>query len=299
MTLTHSPHNLHISKIMVASGTNPSTFPLFASLPRELRDQIWRDALPDKVGPALSFYYEGCWLTRRLSEFDDAYDPKVDDDNSLVFEFQHDLLDDIRFEIPLLYVNREARDFAFAWIREQVIEVRPTGQRLGPLFVRPFDPMHDALYIPLDKWDDFLRFREPNDRPPQPELVDRLLFTKSDLTCIAVPIALLRSDVTPLSEIFEHLFHLELLLIILDPQPNTHSADDDLEVRHRWDFESTLGGPFLWNEGLKRFDSEISEYAGEETLYRLIEEASRGLSEWLPYWQIQSFELRPVVAVRR
>lgn len=281
---------------MTAAATNSSTFPLFTSLPGELRDQIWRDALPDKVGPALSFYKEGCWCFRRLSESDEGYDIE-NNENNLNFEFRHDLLDDIRFEIPLVYVNREARDLAFAWIREQGIEIRPRRNRPYPVFVRPFNPMRDALYVALDKWDDFLC--EPDDRLLQPDLFDQLVDTKSDLTHIAVPIALLRSEATSLPEMFRHLFNLKVLLIIVDPQPDLQSADTDVKVQHRWDFESTQGGAFFWNDDRGGFDSANSEYIGDETLYRLIEEVTRGLGEGLANDHIRSFEIRPVVAVRR
>lgn len=236
-------------------------------------------------------------MLRPLSESDEGYDPKHDE-NSLTFEFQHDLLDDIRFEIPLVYVNREARDLALAWIREQGIEIRACGNGPYPVFVRPFDLMRDALYVALDEWDDFLL--EPDDRFFQPDLFDQLVNTKSNLTRIAVPIALLRSDVTSIPEVFRHLLNLKVLLIIVDPQLDLQSADDnDVKVQHRWDFESIEGGAFFWNDDRGRFESGNSEHIGDETLFRLIEEASRGLGDELATDHIRSFEIRPVVAVRR
>lgn len=36
--------------------TMATTFPLFPSLPFELRDQIWRSALPEPAGPTIYFY---------------------------------------------------------------------------------------------------------------------------------------------------------------------------------------------------------------------------------------------------
>lgn len=280
---------------MAAAASNPPTFPLFTSLPRELRDQIWRDALPEKLGPALSFYKKGCWCPRRLSEFDEGYDPE-NDENNLNFEFRHDLLDDIQFEMPLIYVNREARDLAFAWVREKGIWMRPREDRQYPVFVRPFDPMRDALYVALDKWDDFLR--EPDDRLFQPDLFDQLVDTNSDLTRIAVPEALLRSEVASLPEMFRHLFNLKALLIVVDPQPDLQSADNDVKVQHWWGFESIQGGAFFWNDHRGGFDSENGEYIGDEAVYRLMEEATRGLGEGLANDHIRSFEVRPVFAVR-
>ena len=281
---------------MAAATTNCSTFPLFSSLPRELRNQIWRDALPDKVGPALYFYRKGCWCPRRLSKSDEEYDSE-NDENNLNFEFRHDLLDDNQFEIPLVFVNREARDMALAWVREQGIEIRPREDKQYPVFVRSFDPLRDALYIALDKWDDFLC--EPEDRLSQSDLFEQLVDIKSDLTRIAVPEALLRSEVATLPEIFRNFFHLKVLCIIVDAQPDLQSADNDAKVQRRWEFESTQGGAFFWDDDRGGFNSENSEYIGDEALYRLIEEANKGLGEGLAKNHIRSFEIPPVFAVRR
>lgn len=281
---------------MAAAAPNSSTFPLFTSLPPELRDQIWHDALPDKAGPALSFYKKGCWCPRYLSESDEGYDAK-NDENNLKFEFRHDFLDDIQFEIPLIYVNREARDLALAWVRERGIEIRPREGRQYPVFVRPFDPMRDALYVALDKWDDFLR--EPDDRLFERDLIDELVDSKPDLTLLAVPIALLRNEVASLVEMFRYHCNLKVLLIIVDPQPDLQSADKDAKVQHRWDFESTQGGAFFWNDDRGSFDSVNSEDIGDEAVYRLMEEASRVLGEGFATEHIHSFEVRPVCAVRR
>ena len=282
---------------MAAAATNSATFPLFTSLPRELRDQIWRNALPNKVGPALSFYRKGCWCPRRLREFDDGYDPE-DDENNLNFEFRHDLLDDIQFEIPLAYVNREARDLAFAWNLEQGIEIRPCKVRPYPFFVRPFDPTRDVLYVALDRWEDFLC--EPDDRLFQPDVYEQLFNVKSDLTLVALPVALLRSELASLRQmVFRYLFNLKALFVVVDPQPDLQSTDNEAKVHHRWDFESIQGGALFWNNDRGGFDSESGEYIGDEAVDRLIEEASRRLGGWLASEQIRSFEVRPVFAVKR
>lgn len=121
------------------------------------------------------------------------------------------MLDDVQFEVPLVFVNREARGIALDWVRKQDIERRPRKNKEYPVFVRPFDPMRDALYIALDKWDEFLC--EPDDRLYQPDLLEQLVDIKSDLTRIAVPEALLRIEIDTLSEMFQYFFHLEILLM--------------------------------------------------------------------------------------
>ena len=69
--------------------------------------------MPDKFGPALYFYRKEYWCPRRLSKSDEAYDPE-NDENNLNFEFRLDLLDDAQFEVPLVFVNREACGIALA-----------------------------------------------------------------------------------------------------------------------------------------------------------------------------------------
>lgn len=178
---------------MAAAATNSSTFSLFSSLALELRDQIWRDALPDKVGPALYFYRKGGWCPRHLSQSDEEYDPQ-DHEFNLIFEFRHDFLDVVQVEVPLFFVNREARNIALAWVREHGIEIRAREDRQSPVFVCPFNPTRDVLYIALDKWDEF--FREPDDRCFQPDILGQLINSRAaDVTRIAVPEALLRSEV--------------------------------------------------------------------------------------------------------
>ena len=281
---------------MAAAVTNSSTFPLFSSLAPELRNQIWGDALPDKVGPALHFYRKGCWCPRRLSESDEGYDLE-NDENNLNFEFCHGLLDDVLFEVPIIFVNREARGIAIAWVLEQGIEIRSGEDGQYPVFVRPFDPVRDALYIELDKWNDFLR--EPDDRQDQPDIFGQLVDVKPNLTRIAIPEALLRNQVDTLSEMFRYFFHLEVLFIIVDAQPDLQSLDSDAKAQRRWEFESTQGGAFFWNEDRGGFDFQGSKYIGNEALYRLIEEASKELGDGLAKNHIHSFEIRPVFAVRR
>ena len=282
---------------MAAATTSSYTFPLFSSLPPELRNQIWRNALPDKVGPALYFYRKGCWCPRRLAKSDKGYDPDNDEHN-LNFEFRHDLLDDAQFEVPIVFVNHEARGIALAWVREQGIEIRPhANQQYPPVFVRPFDPMRDAVYIALDKWDYFLC--EPYDRQFQPDVYEQLINIETDITRIAVPQALLQSEAATIPEIFLWFLNLKVLLIVVDAQPDLQSTDNDMKVQRRWEIESTQGGAFFWNDDCGGFNFWDSEYIGDETLYRLLKEATKGLGKRLAQYHTRSFEIQPVFAVKR
>lgn len=98
---------------------------------------------------------------------------------------------------------------------------------------------------------------------------------------------------------FHYFFHLEVLFIIVDAQPDLQSADNDMKVQRRWEFERTQGGAFFWNDDRGSFAFRDSEYVGYKALYRLIEEANEGLGEGLAQNHIRSFEIRPVFALRR
>lgn len=96
-----------------------ATFHPFPRLPFELRDQIWHDALPDDSGPTLYFYRgSGHWRPYRLPESDPGYRPGQDD---MGLNFDTDLMDeDNQFQVPLAFVNREARTAALKWVDKQV-----------------------------------------------------------------------------------------------------------------------------------------------------------------------------------
>ncbi len=282
---------------MAAVATNSSVFSLFSSLCPELRTQIWRDALPEGIGPALYSYKKGCWCPRRLIESDEGYDPNNDELN-LNLEFRHDLLDNVQYDVPLVFVNREACGIALAWVRQQSIEIRPRKDRQHPVFVRPFDPTSDVLYVAFDKWDDFLT--EQYDRQSEPDLFEKLVNIEANITYIAVPEALLRSETSSLNEMIQLFSRIEVLFIIVDAPPDLQCADNDIKVQRRWELESTQGGSFLWNLDGGGFDSGNSEPIGDKTLYRLIEEANKqGLGRELTYNHIRKFEIRPVFAVGR
>lgn len=74
-------------------------FSLFPSLLAELRIHIWHETLPENVEKALQFYKKGCWLPRYLTEADTNNNPH-DDEQNLVFEFHHELIDNIQFILP-------------------------------------------------------------------------------------------------------------------------------------------------------------------------------------------------------
>lgn len=104
------------------------TFSPFPKLPRELRDMIWEEAAaqPNESlsDPTLYFYRgPGNWKPYLLPESHPGYQPGED---YMGLDFCTDSLDgDNQFQLPLLFVNREARAVALRWLRKQVSDPLP------------------------------------------------------------------------------------------------------------------------------------------------------------------------------
>ncbi|KAL9122111.1 MAG: hypothetical protein Q9187_001333 [Circinaria calcarea] len=277
---------------MAAVATNSSTFPLFSSLPPELRDQIWRDALPNEIGPALYFYRKGCWCPRNLTSSDEEYDPK-DDEVDLYFDFRHDLLDAVQFEVSLWFVNREARRIALAWVREHGIEIRAREDRRSPVFVCPFNPVRDVLYIAVDECNEFLY--EPDDRCFQPDMVEKYIHSGAvNITRIVMPEALFQGEgevAAALAELMDRYFSLlQGLYILVDTPLDLQPVKDGMKMQPRWELKNMEGGAFFWNHDHGRFDFHGSEHLIDKALYKLMEEINKRLGEELVKNSIRSFE---------
>lgn len=122
-------------------ATDPVSFPLFSNLPLELRNEIWKYALLEKDIPALFPYEIGCWHPLLLSE--------ASADN-IRLEFNYTLLEPIPLEVPIYFVNCEARGVALAWARDQGVRTRFCQEVQNHVFVRRFDNEQDTLYVVAD-----------------------------------------------------------------------------------------------------------------------------------------------------
>lgn len=283
---------------MVAITTSiRCTFPRFSTLPRELRDQIWCDALPDVVGLNLYFYKEGCWCPRRLTEDDEEYDFEFPIKYNLNLEFRHDFLDVTEVEIPLAFVNHEAREIALAWIRDSGLEIRLRVADQTPAFVRSLDPECDVLYVPLDSWDEFLSERV--DRQYKPDLFEQIVDIKTSITRIAVPEALFRCENPGLAETFEHFSHLETLFVIIDPQLDLQPADTDTKLQPWWVLLSTNGETYSWNNDHARFEFEGDENNVDEASRKAIEDLNSGFYLRFITGEKRRLKICPVSAVRK
>jgi hypothetical protein len=274
--------------------TSAPTFPHFSNLPPELRILIWHAALPEKDNPALIFFKKGCWRLGRLSETEQGYDPT--NPSHPDFYFSPELLDHVEVNVPLFFVNREARRIALAWCREQGISIRFSGSQQSPIFARPFNSKHDVLYIPLDEWDDFLS-----------EPYDHMFRFSHDITTyalelggMAVPEVQFQSNPSILHDLFGWRYCPAVLYVIVDPPPNLRLEYAGLHVQRRWEVQARPGGSlfYTWNDGRGSFEEGPGGCAGHGVLYERIKRASKMLGQGFTLDKVHSFEVRPVCAVR-
>ncbi|KAE8393752.1 hypothetical protein ETB97_008512 [Aspergillus alliaceus] len=277
---------------MASAQTNSSTFTCFPCLPPELRQQIWREALPDNFSPALYPYKKGCWCPRQIPRSD----PRWHELSHIDFEFRNDLLDHVQVKVQLTFVNREARNVALSWACKQPdIQMRFLEERQCQVFALPFKQERDALYVPLDKVHGFLV--EPIDRSFEPDLLDQGCEVLPHVDRVAVPEALLQIDPSAIPDMFLHYYWLEELIIIVGEQPEWE--DDDVQVHRRWEFEDIQGKVLCWDGEHGRFEWRGENGIGDEAISRQLQDVGKQLYEPLTSNHTSKFEIRAAVAIRR
>lgn len=264
----------------------------------------------------------------------------------LFLEFRHDLFDHVQVDIPLFFVCQEAREVALDWIRKQGIHMHThthTHTHTDPqskedsshgnedhkdrdkespgyddhddhdyIFTRRFNELTDALYIPVDKMADF--YNDPIHRLTEPDLIGQKACVAPDIARIAIPTDLfLYGDVSTIPELLKWYTVLDVLFVVVDPQPYWADVDADAgsdmqQVQEeRWEVEKVegeengTGMTFLYDHRRKRFDlcDGGGEVVGDEALYERIQEAGKYLTQIAAKKKNGRFEIRPVLAVKR
>lgn len=282
---------------MATSLDNQSTFSRFSNLYPELRNHVWHEALPELLSPALYYYTAGLWRPRHLIEGDDEYDP-VNNEHNLTLEFRHELLErGSQIEVPLFFVNREARSIALAWIRKQGIKIRFHKDEKQYHFVRPFDPKRDALYVENDMFDFEKFLSEPIDRGFEPDLYEKTVSMGSDITNIAMSYDIFLGEFEYLREMFRDYYGVRVLYIIINSEPQVSSLNNDGKAQQRFHLESTRGCVYIWNVEKITFEIGNPVHMRHPTFDVDIERLNETLGKGLTEAHMRHFEIRPVIAV--
>ena len=159
-------------------------FHLFSRLPTELRQQIWNEALPREIGQTFYCYNTKCWEPRQLVEADEGFESTHE--TNLHFTFQDELLDPVLFEIPLLFVNREARIVAQHWLTKHRIGSYQSKDGHSIVFACRFNAHRDSLYVGHGPLNYFLV--EPGEREYMLDLIGKpFMFSPASIKYLALP----------------------------------------------------------------------------------------------------------------
>ncbi|KAF2655620.1 hypothetical protein K491DRAFT_598475 [Lophiostoma macrostomum CBS 122681] len=284
--------------------TTPQTFSHFTSLPAELRNQIWRDTLPARIGHGLYPYRKGCICPRWLTPDDlDYYAP--DPENNLTIEFRGRGLGLAEFGgtgVKLWGVCREARSIALGWVREVGIGVRTSTKMKTPrppLFLKAFDAQRDTVYVPEDQWETFIC--EPLERAFEPDMVGQSHSVGGRLVqSVAVPVALLKRYGSDLAtEMLDMQCDLREVLVVLGEGPDWGKQDGGERVLPRWEYEDARQGKYVWNYTRKMFLLDAKYLSRSVRKDWFPRDVNEGMRLELERADVKSFEVRAVVAVRR
>ncbi|KAG5937971.1 hypothetical protein E4U60_001575 [Claviceps pazoutovae] len=172
-------------------------------------------------------------------------------------------------------------------------------------FIRPFNPERDPLYIPHDKWDQFIdepsnKLDERSELVPGVDIVHKAISFAMPQDVFCDPVML-----QCLPEIQNRWFDEPgRLFVILDAQPQRIGSPAERDSGHGvwWEMEgqenealvwNKKGGKFVLQKGAKPFDKECM------WLLERFQEFESILGDSMLDFACETFEIRFVHAVRR
>lgn len=309
-----SPNSSETIVVSHSKAESTAGFPHFRKLPPELQGQIWREALPGDIKRAALFTWRpGCWGPAFRVETDPDYRTPIDEhDRNLILKFNHDRLGYTRIYVPMAAVCAEAYDIAVAWAAEQGVEIHKGVEGDGPMFVRPFHPERDVLYVSPRDWDEFIS--EPMKMPFELDIFkDQFYGHRSAMSRVAVSELSLGKESILLELDLAHQA-VRYLYVVADPQPDERSRSGVTSVPWRLEIEHAQAWKLFWvsdHQGIRRRDSFVRGFQRphglEGGLWRRVAEVSRKMHEdFIQHVQIpspgrvfnSSFEVRIVHIVK-
>lgn len=275
------------------TGLKPC-FHLFPKLPPEIRLQIWRDTLPDKLPPALHLYKPGCWGPRHLTSSDAGYESDSADDN-FVLELATQKLGLACFDIFLTAVTCEARQVAIEWAAKQGVEIQICRQRGSSAvkFKCQFQVERDVLYVPQDLYFQFCF--EPVELPFLLEAFRNRNYSIRNLTRqVAVPGTVLYEE--RFTGLLDVMPCLQVLYIIMGPQPDFGHSLPGSDVPWRREMAEDLRGAkrLTWNSiarGWHLRNGGEAQAKGDVELNRRLLVAAENLREYLLGPYMRNFQI--------
>jgi hypothetical protein len=268
---------------MAEATAKTAVFPRFQALAAELRNQIWGDTLPEEIEPALVFYQPGCWRA-------EGAEP------DLYLLFEHDLLN-VHIELPVAFVNKEARSIAQAYIRRLGLATKARSHQ-DPVFTRKFNPTVDAIYLkPMQSMD---LVNDLLERIAQPDIQGQVCSPQSAFPRIAMSAATLREEIRTegFPELLEWFPSINEVLVVLDAPLGLECAKEHPGgVQLGWRFISAPGDAFCWSRSQQRFQRcEEYRHVRDESVSTLVE--TEVLAAQFAKFRLAplQFKVRPVFA---
>jgi hypothetical protein len=268
---------------MAEATVKTAVFPRFQALAAELRNQIWGDTLPEEIEPALVFYQPGCWRA-------EGAEPDLD----LLFE--HELLN-VHIELPVAFVNKEARSIVQAYIRRLGLATKARSHQ-DAVFTRKFNPTVDAIYIKPNQLIDLIT--DIYGRMAQPDVQGQVFSPQSAFPRIAMSAATLREEIRTggLPELMFWFTSINEVLVVLDAPLGLECAKEyPSRVQLGWRFVSAPGDAFCWSGSQQRFE-RCKEYGHvrDESVSLLVETEALAAQFAKSNLALPQFKVRPVFA---
>ncbi|KAJ6442495.1 acetamidase [Purpureocillium lavendulum] len=200
----------------------------------------------------------------------------------------------VHVRIPLLYVNREARDVALAWIQREAkaTEVRYREDGTDRVFGRTFEAQRDALYVETETLNDF--YSEPYDRLFEPDLAQRMVSSGPGITRLAVSESTFRSENSALTDMFDWYSGVAEIFVVVGTQPRWEH--NSRKVQRRWTLKDAPGCPLVWNLAQQSFEAPSPESSSPES-NTWMADVCRGWTERLVWHQVETLGVRKAYAV--
>lgn len=123
-----------------------NVFTLFPKLPPELRDRIWRHAIPHATddSSAVFFHCEEHFTPWYAQPGDPVYGITK---SNLFLRYFYEKLDAVPVDLPLLKVNQEAHTAACFYAPQLGYEIFQNKEQGCPIIARRMNPSNDILYF--------------------------------------------------------------------------------------------------------------------------------------------------------
>ncbi|CAI6334792.1 unnamed protein product [Periconia digitata] len=249
-----------------------SSFPSFSELPAELRNEVWKLSLPDTSAPVLVSLDVNSW---------NASGTEPD----LCVEYQLNKRDPIYYQVPLAFVNHEARSIALAWARKHECTMLARDGK-DPVFARPFDHKKDAIYLDcIDLVDIKHRYM---DRTNEPDLLDRDVDIVSDVEYVVSTQSFLQEPTLfSIKDVFD-IWPMVHTWYIIEGTPSNFSSHKSKLGGPRWEITSVEGIVSTWNLEDDCFDYNVDfdddggnlPYGSGEASHEFGEALRRGITQF-------------------